>query len=46
VNSPLNIPYVVREMSKILQIDEEKLADQLYKNAVKLFLGQVTKSVG
>jgi TatD DNase family protein len=37
VNSPLNVPYVVKEMSKILQIKEEELANQLYKNAIELF---------
>jgi TatD DNase family protein len=37
VNSPLNLPYVVKEMSKILEINENELADQLFKNAVELF---------
>jgi TatD DNase family protein len=37
VNSPLNLPYVVKEMSKILEINENELTDQLFKNAVELF---------
>jgi TatD DNase family protein len=36
-NSPLYISYVVKEMAKILNVNEEKLAQQIYDNAARLF---------
>jgi TatD DNase family protein len=45
VNTPLNIPYVVKEMSNLLKIDEEKLARQLCQNAIKLFLDQISEPI-
>ncbi|MDR1991193.1 MAG: TatD family hydrolase [Mycoplasmataceae bacterium] len=38
INTPLNVPYVVKAMAKILNLSEEELASHLYKNATKLFL--------
>jgi Tat protein secretion system quality control protein TatD with DNase activity len=37
VNSPLNVIYVVKTMAEVLNIEENKLADQLYQNAIALF---------
>jgi TatD DNase family protein len=36
-NSPEYIPYVVDGMSKVLNMDKEKLAKKLYENACEFF---------
>jgi TatD DNase family protein len=45
VNTPLNVPIVVKAIAKVLNMKIEDIAKQLYDNAVKLFLSKIIESV-